>query len=321
MAQGGKPVYLGVDVGSVSTNFVLLDAEKPDVSLVWKEYLRTQGAPLTALKTGLRLLAQAGPWQIRGVGATGSGRELAGVVLEADVVKNEITAHATAALSLDPTVSTILEIGGQDSKLIILRDGIVVDFAMNTVCAAGTGSFLDQQAHRLGIPIAELGELALRSKQPVRIAGRCTVFAQSDMVHKQQLGASIPDIVAGLCAAMVRNFLSGLAKGKELLPTIFFQGGVAANAGMRRFFAEALQQPIQVPEHFDVMGAIGAAVLAKEAVAARPQKRRLFDLEAALNSQFTTHVFQCARCPNGCEISEIWRDGAFLASWGARCGR
>ena len=159
------------------------------------------------------------------MGATGSGRELAGVVLGADMVKNEITAHATAALSYDSNVSTILEIGGQDSKLIILRDGVVVDFAMNTVCAAGTGSFLDQQAHRLGIPIDEFGQVALRSTSPVRIAGRCTVFAESDMVHKQQLGVDIADIVAGLCQAMVRNFLSSLAKGKELLPTVFFQGG------------------------------------------------------------------------------------------------
>ena len=206
MRDSGRPVYLGVDVGSVSTNLVLLDAVEPRPCIVWKAYLRTQGAPLTALKNGLELLHDAGAWEICGVGTTGSGRELAGVVLGADVVKNEITAHACAALAIDSGVSTILEIGGQDSKLIILRDGVVVDFAMNTVCAAGTGSFLDQQAFRLGVPIEDLGELALRSRNPVRIAGRCTVFAESDMVHKQQLGVDTADIVAGLCAAMVRNF-------------------------------------------------------------------------------------------------------------------
>ena len=316
----GRAVYLGVDVGSVSTNFVLLDAQAPGAAVVWKQYLRTQGAPLTALKTGLSLLKEAGDWEIRGVGTTGSGRELAGVVLGADLVKNEITAHAAAALSCDSTVATIVEIGGQDSKLIILRDGVVVDFAMNNVCAAGTGSFLDQQAHRLGIPIDECGALALRSKNPVRIAGRCTVFAESDMVHKQQLGVDLADIVAGVCAAMVRNFLSSLAKGKELRPTVFFQGGVAANAGMRRFLEEALGYEVCVPEHYDVMGALGIALLVKKSLQAAA-KTRFCGFEKILQSEVNTRSYQCRGCPNACEISEIWREGIFLASWGARCGR
>ena len=189
---------------------------------------------------------------------------MAGAMLNADVVKNEITAHAAAALSENPEVATIIEIGGQDSKLIILRDGVVVDFAMNTVCAAGTGSFLDQQAGRLNIPIDRFGALALQSTSPVRIAGRCSVFAESDMIHKQQLGHRTCDIVAGLCASMVRNYLSNLAKGKELKPPIFFQGGVAANVGMQRFFADTLRLPILIPRHFDVMGAIGIAQIARE---------------------------------------------------------
>lgn len=321
MRDSGRPVYLGVDVGSVSTNLVLLDAVEPRPCIVWKAYLRTQGAPLTALKNGLELLHDAGAWEICGVGTTGSGRELAGVALGADVVKNEITAHACAALAIDSGVSTILEIGGQDSKLIILRDGVVVDFAMNTVCAAGTGSFLDQQAFRLGVPIEDLGELALRSRNPVRIAGRCTVFAESDMVHKQQLGVDTADIVAGLCAAMVRNFLGSLAKGKELRPTVFFQGGVAANEGMRRAFEEALGQPVFVPEHYDVMGAVGIALLVREALGGKAVPTRFAGLERVLDSQVASQSYECTGCPNSCEICEVWRDGIFLASWGARCGR
>ena len=315
-------MYLGVDVGSVSTNFVLLDPNKPrGEEVVWTKYLRTQGAPITALKMGLTMLAKEGDWEISGVGTTGSGRELAGAILSADIVKNEITAHAMAALRLDPNVSTILEIGGQDSKLIVLRDGVVVDFAMNTVCAAGTGSFLDQQASRLGIPIAEFGSLALESKNPVRIAGRCTVFAESDMIHKQQLGIKISDIVAGLCSAMVRNFLTNLAKGKELRPTVFFQGGVAANLGMRRFFEEALQLPIIVPPNFDVMGAIGIAQLAMEQLRTQKKKTSFAGLEKVLKSEFTNHSYECKDCPNNCEVVEIWSNDGFIASWGARCGR
>ena len=136
---------------------------------------------------------------------------------------------------------------------------MVTDFAMNTVCAAGTGSFLDQQAVRLNIPIEKFGDIALQSRSPVRIAGRCTVFAESDMIHKQQLGHGIADILAGLCDAMVRNYLNNVGKGKVIKEKILFQGGVADHKGMRR----ALQIPnaeVLVPAHFDVMGAIGAAL-------------------------------------------------------------
>src|SRR5690554_5793785 len=238
--------YLGIDVGSVSTNLVVLN---DDGTIEETIYIRTQGQPIKAVQEGMKMLSfrNKKKWDIKGVGTTGSGRQLAGVIAGADVVKNEITAHAVAAQKEIPNVQTVIEIGGQDSKIIILREGIVTDFAMNTVCAAGTGSFLDQQAARLGIPIADFGEIALQAKNPVRIAGRCTVFAESDMIHKQQMGHGIPDILAGLCAAMVRNYLNNVGKGKELLPTVFFQGGVAANVGMRRSFEEALGLPVYIP--------------------------------------------------------------------------
>ncbi|MGB9825715.1 MAG: acyl-CoA dehydratase activase, partial [Desulfofundulus sp.] len=225
--------YLGIDVGSVSTNIAIL-SEAGEV--LTGLYLRTRGRPIEAIQTGLKVTREnlKPGIEIAGVGTTGSGRYLAGVMVGADVIKNEITAHAVAASMLVPDVQTVLEIGGQDSKIIILRNGVVVDFAMNTVCAAGTGSFLDQQAARLNIPIEQFGELALQSKNSVRIAGRCTVFAESDMIHKQQQGHPIEDIIAGLCEALVRNYLNNVGKGKEILPPVVFQGGVAANAGMRR---------------------------------------------------------------------------------------
>ena len=317
----GQEVYLGIDVGSVSTNLVLIDPSKPlGQDVVWKKYLRTRGNPVETLKEGLREIWQEGKWQIKGVGTTGSGRELAGAMVGADLVKNEITAHAIAALNLNPRVSTIIEIGGQDSKIILIRDGVVVDFAMNTVCAAGTGSFLDQQSGRLSIPIEEFGPLTLQSRNPVRIAGRCTVFAESDMIHKQQLGHSVPDILAGLCSAMVRNYLGNVAKGKRIEPPIFFQGGVAANVGMQRFLADTLGFPIQIPRHFDCMGAIGIAQIVKESLEEGGQTTRFVGYEIA-QSDFSSKGYVCERCPNQCEIVEIWREGHFLASWGSRCGR
>jgi len=225
--------YIGIDVGSVTTKLALLD-EKGE--LRWHIYLRTKGQPINAIQEALSMLERdiGNGISVLGVGATGSGRNLAGHLLGADIIKNEIIAHAVAAIHYMPDVRTILEIGGQDSKLIIIRDGVIVDFAMNTVCAAGTGSFLDHQASRLGVPIEEFGEYALSSRSPVRLAGRCTVFAESDMIHKQQLGHKVEDIIAGLCEALVRNYLNNLGRGKEILDPVVFQGGVAANKGIKR---------------------------------------------------------------------------------------
>ena len=291
--SGRKKVYLGVDVGSVSTNFVLLDAGRTaSDGVVWKKYLRTNGAPVETLKKGWQPLNRKESGKSRGRHhrqRTGVGRGYA----KCRCGENEITAHAAAALSENPEVATIIEIGGQDSKLIILRDGVVVDFAMNTVCAAGTGSFLDQQAGRLNIPIDRFGALALQSTSPVRIAGRCTVFAESDMIHKQQLGHRTCDIVAGLCASMVRNYLSNLAKGKELKPPIFFQGGVAANVGMQRFFADTLRLPILIPRHFDVMGAIGIAQIARETLESQGKQSGFVGLDV-LHSEFVNEGYVSA---------------------------
>ncbi|HHW06565.1 MAG TPA: 2-hydroxyglutaryl-CoA dehydratase [Clostridia bacterium] len=313
-----KKIFLGIDVGSVSTNLVLLDQTG---HLVDKIYLRTQGQPIATIQKGLsQLQAKWGDhMQIAGVGTTGSARHLVSVLIGADIVKNEITAHAVAASELVPGVQTVLEIGGQDSKLIILRDGVVTDFAMNTVCAAGTGSFLDQQAHRLGLPIEEFGKLALRAKAPVRIAGRCTVFAETDMIHKQQMGHPVEEIVAGLCQALVRNFLSNLGKGKELLPPVVFQGGVAANAGIRDAFEKALETEIIVPEHYNVMGAIGMAILAREEwLKGRSTNFKGF---GCATLPFRQSGFECQDCPNGCEIIQIKQESTIIARWGDRCGK
>ncbi|MEW6189640.1 MAG: acyl-CoA dehydratase activase [Actinomycetota bacterium] len=311
--------YLGVDVGSVSTNLVVIDFR--DEVLAY-EYLRTRGNPIKAVQEGLRSLWGKLPLDIEicGVGTTGSARYLSGVIVGADIVKNEITAHAVAAIHVIPEVRTVLEIGGQDSKLIIIREGVVVDFAMNTVCAAGTGSFLDHQATRLGIPIEEFGTYALKASSSAQIAGRCTVFAESDMIHKQQMGYPVEDIIYGLCEALVRNYLNNLAKGKELLPPIVFQGGVAANEGMKKAFEGALGVEVVVPRYYHVMGAIGAALLAKEKVITDNTRSNFKGFEAS-EIEYTTSSFYCGGCPNNCEIVRIQVSGKTLARWGGRCGK
>ncbi|MCX7832240.1 MAG: acyl-CoA dehydratase activase [Actinobacteria bacterium] len=310
--------YLGVDVGSVSTNLVLINDKLEVKAYV---YERTRGEPIKAVQNGLKLLVEKMGREVPvfGAGTTGSARQLSATIVGADVVRNEITAHAVAAIHEVPNVRTVLEIGGQDSKIIIIRDGVVVDFAMNTVCAAGTGSFLDHQAQRLGIPIEDFGDMALKAEKGTRIAGRCTVFAESDMIHKQQVGHPIEEIIYGLCQALVRNYLNNLAKGKEIEAPIVFQGGVAANKGIKRAFEEAIQHEIIIPTFYNVMGAIGAAILAKEKTD-RTGKTNFRGFEAAEFS-FQTSSFECHHCSNHCEVVSMKLDGKTVANWGGRCGR
>jgi predicted CoA-substrate-specific enzyme activase len=309
--------YLGVDVGSVTTKFAVLDK---DNQLVTTLYILTQGKPIEMVQQGLKQIQQLLPKgvNIRGVATTGSARYLAGVILGADLVKNEITTHAVAALFCIPEVQTVVEIGGQDSKIIVIRDGMVTDFAMNTVCAAGTGSFLDHQAIRLNMSISEFSQRALESKNAVHIAGRCTVFAESDMVHKQQMGYRIEDIIYGLCRALVRNYLNNVGLGKEIKPPIAFQGGVAFNQGIAKAFREELGTEIIVPPHHEVMGAIGAALLVHEEVV-KGSLRTKFQGFRVSDAKYRTSSFECKACHSICEIARLSANGKVLAQWGGLC--
>lgn len=317
MEGENKMYYLGVDVGSVSTDLVVLDE---NMEVIEKLYLRTKGRPIKAIQEGFKILKNKFKHSnILGVGTTGSGRYICSTLIGGDAVKNEITAHAVAALNLDKEVRTIIEIGGQDSKIIILNNGIVTDFAMNTVCAAGTGSFLDRQSERLDIPIEKFGSYALMSKMPVRIAGRCAVFAESDMIHKQQMGYNEADIIRGLCEALVRNYLNNVGKGKDIKQKVFLQGGVAANQGMKAAFEAELGFEVFVPEHYNMMGAIGAAILAKSYIEKNGRTNfRGFDIA---DKEIKSKSFECTGCPNRCEVAEIREEDVLLGCFGDRCGK
>ena len=309
-----KKAYLGVDIGSISTKGVIIDENK---KILASEYLWTEGDPINAVKrliATLKVQFNHQKYKIVGVGTTGSARKLIGVMLGANVVKNEITAHAIGTLSLYPDVRTIFEIGGQDSKIIIIDNGIVVDYAMNTLCAAGTGSFLSSQARRLGLEVEEFGPLALKSKNPTNIAARCTVFAESDLVHKAQIGYKKEDIVAGLCKAVVNNYLNNVGKGKKILPPIVFQGGVSKNVGVIKAFEDATKEEVTVDPNSHLMGALGVAILSQNA----KEIGFSFDIEDVV---FETKGLECHGCANNCERICVYKDGELIDAWGNKCDK
>jgi len=309
--------YLGIDIGSISTKAVVIDEQN---NIILEKYIWTEGNPIEATKKVIKdLEKQVNEKQINdsinivGVGTTGSARKLVGSMLDAQVVKNEITAHAVGTISLYPNVKTIFEIGGQDSKIIIIQNGIVVDYAMNTLCAAGTGAFLSSQAQRLGVEVEDLGKIALESKNPTKIAAKCTVFAESDLVHKAQMGHSKQDIIAGLCKAVVSNYLNNVGKGKNIQEQIVFQGGVSKNDGVTKYFKEATGKEIYVDKNSHLLGALGVAILAKKSGI-----EKLFNFNVS-EQNFVTLGEDCNGCSNNCEVIKVYRNGVVIDKWGNRC--
>jgi predicted CoA-substrate-specific enzyme activase len=315
------PVWLGVDVGSISTNVVLVDqAER----VVARRYLPTAGRPLEAVRRGLaEVAAEVGDTvRVVAAGCTGSGRYLTGHYVGADVIRNEITAQARAAVAIDPDVDTVFEIGGQDSKYIRLDRGAVVDFAMNNACAAGTGSFLEEQAARLDISIeGEFQELALSAPAPACLGERCTVFMESDLIHHQQRGARAENLTAGLAYSIVHNYMNRVVNTRPVGKRIFFQGGVAHNAAVASAFEGALGRSITVPPHHDVTGAIGVALLAREELARHPGQRTRFRGFDATGRDYESKSFVCKACPNLCEVKKVTIAGEAPLFYGARCER
>lgn len=310
-----EEAYLGIDIGSISTKGVIID-EKNEI--LASEYIWTEGDPVRAAKCLIGQLEKQfskEKYRIVATGTTGSARKLVGAITGATMIKNEITAHAVGTITYYPNVRTILEIGGQDSKIILVENGIAVDYAMNTLCAAGTGAFLSSQAKRLGIDVEDIGEIALRSKHPTQIAARCTVFAESDLVHKIQMGYTKEDIIAGICNAVVANYLNNVGKGKEILSPVVFQGGVSKNIGVVAAFEKTLGCDVQVDENGHLMGAIGVAILA-----GKGDRRKEFDFSVE-DMNFKTREVQCSRCPNNCEIICVYRDEKLIDCWGNRCER
>jgi predicted CoA-substrate-specific enzyme activase len=327
----GKPdvvdAYLGIDVGSVSTNLVVID---DNGDLIMEIYVPTEARPIEVVTRNLKVIDEeiGDKVNIKGVGTTGSGRELIGVLVGADTINDEITAHKTGATHVADKLTgkrpdTIFEVGGQDSKFISIQDDVVVDFTMNEACAAGTGSFLEEQAEKLGIKIKdEFAKLALSSKSPIRLGERCTVFMEKDLNPYLQRGAKLEDLVAGLSYSIATNYLNRVVRGRYIGNSIFFQGGTAYNDSVAAAFATILNKEIIVPPHNGVIGAIGAALLAKEKKEAGmadergPQTTfRGYNLDEV---DYKIRSFVCPGCSNHCDIQEVRIDEE-RTYWGDKC--
>src|SRR5579872_1947458 len=316
------PAYLGLDIGSVSTNVVAIDEFG---SVIQDVYLRTAGRPIEAVRQGLAEVAER--WgarlEIRGVGTTGSGRELIAEFVGADSVNDEITAHKTGAVHISSTlggepVDTIFEIGGQDSKFISIENGVVVDFAMNEACAAGTGSFLEEQAEKMGISIkGEFAKLALGAESPTRLGERCTVFMERDVTGWMHKGETVPNLVAGLAYSIALNYLNRVVRGRRIGNVIYFQGGTAYNDAVTAAFASLLGKKITVPPYNGVMGAIGMALIARQWHQATGAQTRFrgYDLRKL---SLQSRDFVCKACANFCDMKEFVIEGQ-KSYWGDKC--
>jgi len=337
---GKIPVFLGIDVGSISTNLAVIDERG---NLLASRYLRTSSRPIEAVKQGLAEIGAriADAVDVAGVGTTGSGRYMTADFFGADVVKNEITAQATAAVAIDPEVDTIFEIGGQDSKYISLSGGVIVDFEMNKACAAGTGSFLEEQAEKLDVDIkGEFAAMAFASAAPCALGERCTVFMENSLQSALAKGIKKDDLLAGLAYSIVENYINRVVAGRRIGKRIFFQGGTAFNKSVVAAFERYLGVPITVPPHHDVTGAIGMALIARDhareraraqadspaggdpageaAAQAAPRSRfKGFDM-ARVRYQITS--FACSSCANRCEINKVAIEGETTPLlYGGRC--
>ncbi|MBM4027792.1 MAG: hypothetical protein FJ280_20690 [Planctomycetes bacterium] len=327
-------VFVGVDVGSVSVNVAGVDGNCSLVGEPVYVLVATHPSPIEALKAAfLRFRARLPTGsRICGVGTTGSGRELTRHILRADLTRTEIFAHAMGFLTvlehgyLDPGCGrpgTIFEIGGQDSKVIVFHGGVPTYFNMNSICSAGTGEFLQQLADEIGLSVAELWPLALDAKHPARIDATCTVFIKRDFRHLTQKGVPLADRLMGVCQAMVANYLRNVVGTAAIPPPYYLQGGVAGNVGVRAAFEAHLGHPVEVPEYYAAMGAIGVA--ATVAIEFAGRDRLPFD-DAFLARTFESRMRHCHGCHNNCEVTEATErdaDGAprILDRLGGRCER
>jgi len=304
-------VILGIDCGSVSVKMVLLEGDK----LIAQAYLKNHGL-IPTIQEGLKQLPKV---KIDCAGVTGSGKEFVSSLIGGDYTDSEVMCHCESALKRYPNAKTIMDIGGEDSKLMLVKNGILVDFQMNKVCGAGAGAMIETIASRLGVSIEQVGSIALRSKNRLNLPAKCGIFLQSEVVSQLNKGRALEDILMGVCRGMVGNYLL-LTKGKTIGETVILQGAVAKNQGVVKAFEEALNCPVIVPEHPELAGAIGIALLTGEQNITHTRYRG----DAIFDTKYRTEVRYCNGidgCQNHCELLYLYYGDKVLTVSGSRCER
>jgi predicted CoA-substrate-specific enzyme activase len=318
LQAGENPrAFLGLDIGSTSTKAVLTG---PDRQVFAGFYTRTAGRPLQAVQALFEAMDdlarnQGITFDILGVGTTGSGRAFIGRIIKADLIIDEITAHARAAVELNPKVDTIIEIGGQDSKFTTLNNGMVTFSTMNAVCAAGTGSFIEEQASRLDCPLSEYSQRAEGTRAPMA-SDRCTVFMERDLNHYLNKGYNVDEILAAVLHAVRDNYLSKVAVASRIGTCLSFQGATGRNRALVAAFEQKLGQPIFVSQYCHLTGALGTAYILAEMGLNRSTFRGIDIYKHPV--PIKTEV--CEYCTNHCKIKLVHLDGEMVA-YGFLCGR
>ena len=304
---------MGIDVGTMTTKGVIIDKYH---NIIASSYLDTNGEPVKTVKKIIKCLGDSidfTKYCVVSVGVTGSARKLIGTMLDSNIIKNEVVASAVGTTMLYPSVRTIIEMGGQDSKIILINDGGVTDYAINTFCAAGNGAFISSLARRLNMNVDELVNCALTSKKNIDIESRCAVFTETDLMCKIQNGYNKADIIDGVFRGIVNNYLNNVVKGKKIISPIVFNGGISKNIVIVKKLEEAIGEHIIVNKNSHLMGAIGVALLAMNS---KIEKEFNFNID---NINMETKIMKCNKCSNYCEMVGVYKNMKLIDYWGNKC--
>lgn len=313
--EANDECILGLDVGSTTTKIVLL--RKSDSLILASEYLRTNGDPVNASVQCYQSIKKQidVPVKIVGLGVTGSGRHISGLHALTKGVINEIIAHATATVHFDEEVDTIFEIGGQDAKYTYITSSVPSDYAMNEACSAGTGSFLEEaSSESLDIDYLQIGDIAIKAKNPPNFNDQCSAFISSDIKNALQEGLSKEDVVAGLVYSICLNYINRVKGNRPSGKKIFMQGGVCYNKAVPVAMAALTGKEIIVPPDPGLMGAFGVALEIKKRLELNLMNEQIFDIDELIERTVTYgKTFICAggseKCDRKCSINIIHING------------
>lgn len=304
--------WLGLDSGSVSLKAVIINEEG---KIVKSSYIKNYNLMVT-LKETLKEIKYDG--KINGVGITGTGQEFISKLIGGDITEPETVAHYEATIKQFPKVRTILDIGGQDSKLMLInKNGLLNIIAFNKSCGAGTGGAIELIAEELDVKLNDVGDLALHSKNDFPFAGKCAVFARTSVIDRKNKGVAKEDILMGVCKALVFNYFAILGKGKRLTSPFVFQGATAKNKALVKCMEHELNHKVHVPENPHLMGAYGMALITMDDFKGKTK----FKGWKVIDSDMKTETFICKDCSNRCEVTQLFENNNFEGSIGSKCGK